>query len=115
MPEDQASPNEDEERIRAKAYELWQSEGEPHGLAEAHWTMAREMVATEDSLRSTLLPIGGAGDESEPAIAITNQGEFPGLADQGEETPHVPERVPAPEPVSAAPPAREKAGRAARR
>jgi hypothetical protein len=114
MPDDLASPEDDEERIRAKAYALWQSEGEPHGRADAHWTMAREMVATEDSLQSTLLPIGGT-DEAEPAIALSNQGEFPGLADQGEETPHVPERVPAPEPVSAAPPAREKAGRAARR
>lgn len=115
MPEDLASPDDDEERIRAKAYELWQAEGEPHGRAEAHWTMAREMVATEDSLRSTLLPIGGAGDESEPAIALTNQGEFPGLADQGEETPHAPDRSPAPKPEFAAPPVREKSGRAARR
>ena len=115
MPDDMASPDDDEERIRAKAYELWQSEGEPHGRADAHWTMAREMVATEDSLRSTLLPIGEAGDASEPAIAITNQGEFPGLADQGEETPHVPERVPAPEATPVARTAPERNTRAARR
>ncbi len=114
MAEDLASPEDDDERIRAKAYALWQSEGEPHGRAEAHWTMAREMVATEDSLRSTLLPIGG-GEEPEPAIALANQGEFPGLADQGEETPHVPDRIAVPDAPPVSPPARERGGRAARR
>ena len=113
MPEDFAAPD-DEARIREKAYHLWQAEGEPNGRADAHWTMAREMVAIEDSFETTLLPIGG-GEPVEPAIALDNQGEFPGLADQGEETPHVPERSPAPEPLAAERPVRERSGRTGRR
>jgi hypothetical protein len=111
-----AAPDDDEERIREKAHALWESEGHPHGRAEAHWTMAREMVAIEDSLGSTLLPVQ-EGDTVEPAIAIENQGEFPGLADQGEETPHVPQEPAMTEPtVEAAPPRRARdGGRNARR
>lgn len=111
------APSDDEERIREKAYALWESEGHPHGRSEAHWTMAREMVAVEDSFADTLLPVE-ADDPVEPAIALENQGEFPGLADQGEETPHAPQE-PIAEPIVEAPagPARRgrEAGRAARR
>jgi hypothetical protein len=107
------APSDDEERIREKAYALWEAEGHPHGRSEAHWTMAREMVAVEDSFSSTLLPVH-AEEPAEPAIALENQGEFPGLADQGEETPHVPH-----EPVVEAPaaPARRvrETARASRR
>lgn len=94
-----AAPDNDEERIREKAYALWEAEGHPHGRADAHWTMAREMVAIEDSLPSTLLPVHD-GETVEPEIAIENQGEFPGLADQGEETPHVPEEPVMEEPAA---------------
>ena len=32
-----------EERVRRKAYELWQSEGGPHGRALDHWRIAAEL------------------------------------------------------------------------
>lgn len=113
--DNEAARVDDEDRIREKAHALWKSEGEPNGRADAHWTMAREMVAVEDSLNSTLLPIE-AGDEVEPAIALDNQGEFPGLADQGEETPHVPSRLAVADAATpAAPLVRDKPARAARR
>lgn len=112
-----SAPDGDEERIRQKAYALWEAEGQPHGRADAHWVMAREMVAIEDSYASTLLPVAQtAGDSVESGIALENQGEFPGLADQGEETPHAPQ-LEEKAPAEAAPtrPVREKAVRAARR
>jgi hypothetical protein len=95
MNEHAVSPD-DEDRIRRKAHELWEAEGRPEGRSDAHWTMAREIVANEDSYPGTLQPVpeDGAGAEpAEPAIALENQGDFPGLADQGEETAHAPRRT----------------------
>lgn len=37
-----------EERIRIKAYMIWEKEGRPDGRALAHWIMASEMVGSED-------------------------------------------------------------------
>ena len=37
-----------EERIRAKAYQIWLEEGCPNGRDEVHWEMARQLVAIED-------------------------------------------------------------------
>lgn len=83
-----------EERIRRKAYELWESEGGPHGRAEDHWRIATEMVAQEDAERSALLPFGGSDLSRETGSDLIvedpsiqdNLGEFPGLTDQGDET-----------------------------
>jgi len=33
-----------EERIRQRAYQLWQDEGCPEGLAATHWERARESI-----------------------------------------------------------------------
>jgi Protein of unknown function (DUF2934) len=83
-----------EQRIREHAYQIWVSEGRPQGRAEAHWEMARELVAIEDSQRSATKPNPGTAERDrnlggtepvEPIEAIENQGEFPTLADQGEE------------------------------
>lgn len=88
-----SAPPEDEARIREKAHELWVSEGRPEGRAEAHWAMAREVIAVEDSFASTLLPVrepdpdSPDGEPVEPALAVENEGEFPGLRDEGEESP----------------------------
>jgi hypothetical protein len=30
-----------EQRIRARAYRIWEEEGRPEGRAEVHWDMAR--------------------------------------------------------------------------
>lgn len=34
-------------RIRARAYEIWQAEGRPHGMAEHHWLAAEREVLEE--------------------------------------------------------------------
>ena len=36
-----------EERIRQRAYELWEADGRPHGRADEHWARARALVASE--------------------------------------------------------------------
>ena len=72
------------DRISRKAHELWESEGHPHGRDQFHWDEAKEIIALEDSMSGTLLPREtGATEPEEPAIAVTNQGEMPNLADQG--------------------------------
>jgi hypothetical protein len=36
-----------EERIRPRAYELWQQDGVPEGCANEYWHMARALVEKE--------------------------------------------------------------------
>lgn len=36
-----------EERIRSRAYELWEIEGKPHGSHERHWLEATNQIETE--------------------------------------------------------------------
>lgn len=79
-----------EERIRRRAYQIWQEEGCPPGQEERHWEMARQLVAIEDSKGEALEPNplthpGYAREPVEPIEAVENAGEFPTLTDQGEE------------------------------
>lgn len=82
-----------EQRIRERAYRIWLEEGRPSGRAEAHWDMARELVAIETSQRDATKenPATPSRDRTfhdrpvEPMEAVENQGEFPTLTDQGEE------------------------------
>ena len=75
-----------EERVRRKAYELWESEGGPHGRAEDHWRIASELVAEEIARSRTDLPYSQPGDEPvEEAALLDNLGEFPELTDQGQD------------------------------
>lgn len=116
-----------EQRIRQRAHAIWEHEGRPEGRAEAHWDLAREEIAIEDNYRDTLKPNPSHGPDDialhsepvEPAIAMENLGEQPGLADQGEDF-HVPgdtgqDAWPEPEPEPAAatapPPARSRRSR----
>jgi hypothetical protein len=80
-------------RIRAVAYRIWIEEGCPDGRAEAHWEMARDLVAFEENQGSATRPNPLAGDRQrtgggepvEPLEAVENQGEFPaGETDQGD-------------------------------
>ncbi|HYD32913.1 MAG TPA: DUF2934 domain-containing protein [Azospirillaceae bacterium] len=92
---------EDEERIRKRAYEIWEREGRPEGRADAHWDMAREEIAAKDNLTGTLMPNPATAEVDrtfregpvEPLEAVENQGEFPGLTDQGEEAQYPQRRV----------------------
>jgi hypothetical protein len=77
--------NDDEDRIRQKAYALWVEQGRPDGRAEENWEKAKELVAIEDNQSSTLKPRkSGAKKPVEPLEAVENAGEFPDLRDQGD-------------------------------
>ncbi len=75
----------DEERIRIKAHEIWESEGHPHGRDADHWVQAKEIIAIQDSLNDTLLARDtGAEEPIEPTQAVEPHGDMPNLTDQGE-------------------------------
>ncbi|MNO77872.1 hypothetical protein D3C76_689950 [compost metagenome] len=46
----------DEQRIRELAYQIWESEGRPHGQADRHWEMARSLVEAESTAGSAPKP-----------------------------------------------------------
>ena len=80
-----------EERIRQRAYKLWEEEGCPEGRADSHWDKAAELVAIEDNQKHTTKPVAKTipntptGEPAEPLEAVRNAGEFPTLTDQGEQ------------------------------
>jgi hypothetical protein len=81
-----------EQRIREHAYRIWLEEGRPSGREEAHWDMARELVAIEDNQRDATKPnpVATEGEEAihpepvEPIEAVESLGDLPGRTDQGE-------------------------------
>jgi hypothetical protein len=88
--------HENEDRIRARARQIWEREGKPDGRAEAHWEMAREEIAIEDNQSLTLLPnptedgkqFASADDEAEPVTAAEEALGDSGPSAQGEQTPY---------------------------
>ena len=78
--------NELVERIRARAYRLWEEDGRPEGREVEHWDKARILVAIEVD-RTSLIPV--APDRSERCVQA-NLGDFPsamtGEGDRGANT-----------------------------
>lgn len=72
-----------EGRIRERAHRIWEEAGRPDGKDTEHWELARFAIAQADAqagmLRRIEIP------DSEPVLAVANQGEFPTLTDQGEQ------------------------------
>lgn len=63
-----------EDRIREFAYQIWESEGKPHGQAKRHWEMASKLVEAEQTPgkaapKRTSKPKAGAG-EAAPAAPM---------------------------------------------
>jgi hypothetical protein len=82
---------ERDNRIRERAYHLWEADGRPNGRAEEFWERARELIAIEDTPVSREMPVGPGGDSlvhetrADEASLQDNLGEFPGrMTDQGE-------------------------------
>jgi hypothetical protein len=84
---------EREQRIRERAYHLWQADGCPHHRDKEYWERARELIGIEESAGSGLLPnpethpamLSGQPEGVEEAQIQENYGEFPDrFADQGE-------------------------------
>jgi hypothetical protein len=72
-----------EERIRAKAYELWETDGRPDGQQDRHWEIAKRIIAEEDFTEPAipgqpdwrpeadgLNPIQGSSDASESRVNL---------------------------------------------
>jgi hypothetical protein len=84
-----------EQRIRDRAYHLWESEGRPIGQSAAYWERAQELDAIEHNA-PTLLPNPNTpapgqtldGVLIEEASLQENLGEFPArFTDQGDSMP----------------------------
>ncbi len=76
-----------QQRIRERAYHLWEADGRPEGRDLEYWERARELVGMEDSAGAGLLPNPMTHPEpaAEEAEIQDNLGEFPDRsADQGE-------------------------------
>lgn len=89
-----ATDPEREQRVRERAYRLWEQDGRPHGRDVEYWERARELVGMEESAGAGLLPNPQNHAESaretgvEEASIQENLGEFPDrFADQGEVRP----------------------------
>ncbi len=85
-----------EERVRQRAYHLWEADGRPHGQDEEYWERASELVRMEGAGMPGQLPnpasLPGADpsltEPVEEAFIQENLGEFPDrFADQGESQP----------------------------
>jgi len=81
-----------QQRIRERAYHLWQADGCPPHRDLEYWERARELTALEESSGAALLPNPathptetGLPEGVEEAEIQQNYGEFPDrFADQGE-------------------------------
>lgn len=94
-----SNPLEDDsgrdQRIRERAYALWEADGSPHGSDLEYWERARELVGMEESVGAGQVPVPDVNDPSviagqpiEEASIQENLGEFPDrLSDQGEHAP----------------------------
>ncbi len=95
MPTNPLDPDpEHEQRVRERAYHLWEADGRPHGRDVEFWERARELIGMEDSAGAGLLPNPQTHPDSpgetgiEEASIQENLGEFPDrLTDQGEVQP----------------------------
>lgn len=74
-----------EERVRARADQLWREAGRPDGGSKPYLAEARELIAIEEVPPPTLDPEEAAEPLVEEAAIQGNLGEFPTLTDQGEE------------------------------
>ena len=82
-----------QQRIRERAYHLWEADGRPNGREDEFWERASELVGMEESAHAAELPnpasLPGADPDRpqivEEASIQENLGEFPDrFADQGE-------------------------------
>jgi hypothetical protein len=69
-----------EEKIRSRAYAIWETEGRPHGRDRAHWEQALREVADEETppLRATAGESAGemeAGGEIAPSPKPARRGK----------------------------------------
>jgi len=85
-----------EQRIRERAYILWEQDGRPQGADLEYWERARALVGMEENPQAGQIPNPVHAGEDRPwsappveeAAIQENLGEFPDrLSDQGERKP----------------------------
>src|SRR3954451_23357975 len=85
-----------EERVKQRAYEIWEREGRPEGREADHWALAKEEVAIEDNQSQALMPNPSQGGDDtvihpepvEPLLAADSLGEdVGGPTNQSDEQP----------------------------
>jgi Protein of unknown function (DUF2934) len=59
IPPDPRADAEREERIRKRAYQLWEEDGSPEGRAEEYWHRARQLIDQEAQATSPSHSSGG--------------------------------------------------------
>ena len=83
------------QRIRVRAYHLWESDGRPDGQAAEYWERARALDALEANLPVQLPnPLTNPGPQTSDGVLVEeaslqeNLGEFPArFTDQGDTMP----------------------------
>jgi hypothetical protein len=60
--EDNEDPARREQRIRERAYLMWEADGRPEGTAEEYWKRAQELI--EDESRSASPPTASRGNRT---------------------------------------------------
>src|SRR3954451_5754600 len=58
---------EQEDRIKKRAYEIWEREGRPHGRGDVHWSMAAQEIRAEDGW------VDDATDQAAPTDDLSRQ------------------------------------------
>jgi hypothetical protein len=82
---------EHQDRVRKRAYHLWDADGRPHGRDLEYWERAEFLIGIEDSAGAGQLPNPLSRPDAVPGTIVeeaeiqANLGEFPDrLTDQGE-------------------------------
>ncbi|HEX7931641.1 MAG TPA: DUF2934 domain-containing protein [Paraburkholderia sp.] len=65
-----------EDRIRKRAYELWESDGSPEGRADAYWSRAQAQIEAEGATGDAVPPepVEQSGKGRRAAEAIGEEG-----------------------------------------
>jgi hypothetical protein len=58
--------NDPDEKIRRRAYEIWEAEGRQHGSHEAHWRRAEAELTQEPAAQSERRPAAAAARAKKP-------------------------------------------------
>ncbi|WP_077228439.1 DUF2934 domain-containing protein [Sphingomonas hengshuiensis] len=68
---------DDQQRLRERAYALWEAQGRPDGMAHAHWDQASQEIAREDEGRGAAHVQTRAVKRTKPKAAAPSQSATP--------------------------------------
>jgi hypothetical protein len=69
------------QKVREKAYEIWVLEGRPEGRSLVHWGMAEQLVAQEEADRSHNPPASDRREIENAVVALDTTEEKPAETD----------------------------------